>query len=283
MKQTIAIIHFNTPELTESCILSIRKHGCDWPIVVFDNSANITIPAGTDGNDPKEETTIKARPFKQKIKGVKVIDNTKGQIIDFEQFLSLYPDRNRQLGVWKSSVWGSAKHIVTIQKLWELLPDGFILVESDTLVKRDIRELWKEQYSFCGYVQRNQEGNKFKVPRILPMLCYMNVPKLTKEGARYFDPERCWGLKADANLRGNWFDTGACLLDDVLRMRPRLVGLHVDIRLFVEHYGGGSWKPDNLKAQAEWLKKNEALWKTEGEPKTIGKPATRKRTKSKSK
>jgi hypothetical protein len=66
-------------------------------------------------------------------------------------------------------------------------------------------------------------------------------------------------------------------------MRPRLKGLHVDIRLFVEHYGGGSWKPDNLKAQAEWLKKNEALWKTEGEPKTIGKPATRKRTKSKSK
>ena len=150
MKQTIAIIHFNTPELTEACILSIRKHGCDWPIVLFDNSADITIPAGTDGNGPKEETIIKARPFKQKMKGVKVIDNTKGQVIDFEQFLSLYPDRNRQLGVWKSSVWGSAKHIVTVQKLWELLPDGFILVESDTLVKRDITELWKEQYSFCG-------------------------------------------------------------------------------------------------------------------------------------
>jgi hypothetical protein len=193
-------------------------------------------------------------------------------------------------------VWGSAKHIVTVQKLWELLPDGFILVESDTLVKRDITELWKEQYSFCGYVQKNQNGNRFKVPRILPMLCYMNVPKLTKEGARYFDPERCWALKSDINDRSNWFDTGACLLDDVLRMRPRLKGLHVDIRLFVEHYGGGSWKPDNLKAQAEWLKKNEALWKTpslppRGEEKPTApaasekksKPATRKRTKSKSK
>lgn len=56
MKQTIAIIHFNTPELTEACILSIRKQGCDWPIVLFDNSADITIPAGTDGNGPKEET-----------------------------------------------------------------------------------------------------------------------------------------------------------------------------------------------------------------------------------
>ena len=260
MKQTIAIIHFNTPELTEACILSIRKQGCQWPVVVFDNSADITAPAGTNGNDPKEDTIIKARPFRLKMKGVKVIDNTKGQVIDFEQFLSLYPDRNPQLGVYKSSVWGSAKHIVTVQKLWELLPDGFILVESDTLVKRDITELWKEQYSFCGYVQRNQNGNRFKVPRILPMLCYMNVPKLTKEGARYFDPDRCWGLKADANLRGNWFDTGACLLDDVLRMRPRLKGLHVDIRLFIEHYGGGSWHQGDLQRQSAWLKQHEALW-----------------------
>ena len=260
MKQTIAIIHFNTPELTEACILSIRKQGIDWPVVVFDNSADITAPAGTNGNDPKEDTIIKARPFRLKMKGVKVIDNTKGQVIDFEQFLSLYPDRNPQLGVYKSSVWGSAKHIMTVQKLWELLPDGFILVESDTLVKRDITELWKEQYSFCGYVQRNQEGNRFKVPRILPMLCYMNVPKLTKEGARYFDPDRCWGLKADANQRGNWFDTGACLLDDVLRMRPRLKGLHVDIRLFIEHYGGGSWHQGDLQRQSAWLKQHEALW-----------------------
>ena len=181
--------------------------------------------------------------------------------------------------MYKSSVWGSAKHIVTVQKLWELLPDGFILVESDTLVKRDITELWKEQYSFCGYVQRNQHGNRFKVPRILPMLCYMNVPKLTKEGAQYFDPDRCWGLKADANLRGNWFDTGACLLDDVLRMRPRLKGLHVDIRLFIEHYGGGSWHQGDLQRQSAWLKQHEALWVTE-QP---SKPRTTKRTNSKKK
>ena len=273
MKQTIAIIHFNTPELTEACILSIRKQGIDWPVVVFDNSADITAPAGTNGNDPKEDTIIKARPFRQKMRGVKVIDNTKGQVIDFEQFLSLYPDRNPQLGVYKSSVWGSAKHIMTVQKLWELLPDGFILVESDTLVKRDITELWKEQYSFCGYVQKNQQGNRFKVPRILPMLCYMNVPKLTKEGARYFDPDRCWGLKADANLRGNWFDTGACLLDDVLRMRPRLKGLHVDIRLFIEHYGGGSWHQGDLQRQSAWLKQNEALWVIESDDHAVTQPA----------
>ena len=37
-RQTIAIVHYNTPELTEACIMSIRKTGCQWPVVVFDNS-----------------------------------------------------------------------------------------------------------------------------------------------------------------------------------------------------------------------------------------------------
>ena len=272
-KKTIAIIHFNTPELTEACILSIRKHGCDWPIVVFDNSADITIPAGTNGNDPKEETTIKARPFKQKMKGVKVIDNTKGQVIDFVQFLSLYPDRNRQLGVWKSSVWGSAKHIVTVQKLWELLPDGFILVESDVLIKADIRQMWREEYSFTAYVQRQQRGNKFGMGRILPMLCYLNVPKFKAEGVRYFDPDRSWMLHPDENDRRNWYDTGASLLEDVLTHRPHLKGLHVDIRPMVEHLGGASYR--TLKGQAEWLTQHRALWETESKPKTT------KRTNSK--
>jgi hypothetical protein len=98
------------------------------------------------------------------------------------------------------------------------------------------------------------------VPRIMPMLCWMNVPMLTREGARYFDPDRCWGLKADRNDRGNWMDTGACLLDEVLKKRPRLKGLHVDIRLFVEHYGGGSWKQDNLNAQMAWINSHRHLW-----------------------
>ena len=180
MKRTIAIINFNTPELTEACILSIRRQGIDWPIVVFDNSMDVTWPAG----EGMPERTLEAHPFSRKMKGVKVIDNTKGHVIDFEQFLSLYPDRNRQLGVWKSSVWGSAKHIVTVQKLWELLPDGFILVESDVLVKADITELWREEYSFCAYVQRQQRGNRFNIGRILPMLCYLNGPKFRAAGVR---------------------------------------------------------------------------------------------------
>ena len=253
MKQkTIAIIHFNTPELTEAGIKSLRKHGGeDYRVIVFDNSATLTLPDGK---------VIQARPFTAKMDGVEVIDNTRGQVIDFDKFLAEYPDRNPSVGIYKSSVWGSAKHIVTVQKLWELLPEGFVLMESDILLKKPIDEFFREEYSFVGFVQQHQKGNPFDVPRIMPMLCWMNVPMLTREGARYFDPDRCWGLKADRNDRGNWMDTGACLLDEVLTKRPRLKGLNVDIRLFAEHYGGGSWKQDNLNAQMAWINSHRQLW-----------------------
>ena len=253
MKQkTIAIIHFNTPELTEAGIRSLRKHGGeDYRVIVFDNSATLTLPDGK---------VIQARPFTAKLDGVEVIDNTRGQVIDFDKFLAEYPDRNPSVGIYQSSVWGSAKHIVTVQKLWELLPEGFVLMESDILIKKPIDEFFRDEYSFAGFVQKHQKGNPFDVPRIMPMLCWMNVPMLTREGARYFDPDRCWGLKADRNDRGNWMDTGACLLDEVLKKRPRLKGLHVDIRLFVEHYGGGSWKQDNLNAQMAWINSHRHLW-----------------------
>jgi len=251
-QKTVAIIHFNTPELTEAGIKSLRKHGGeDYRVVVFDNSATLTLPDGK---------VIQARPFTIKMDGVEVIDNTRGQVIDFDKFLAEYPDRNPSVGIYQSSVWGSAKHIVTVQKLWELLPEGFVLMESDILLKKPIDEFFREEYSFVGFVQKHQKGNPFDVPRIMPMLCWMNVPMLTREGARYFDPDRCWGLKADRNDRGNWMDTGACLLDEVLKKRPRLKGLHVDIRLFVEHYGGGSWKQDNLNAQMAWINSHRHLW-----------------------
>ena len=271
MKQTIAIIHFNTPELTEACILSIRKQGCEWPVLVFDNSRDVTFPSG-EGMAARE---LMARPFTKKMKGVKVIDNTKGQQVDFEKALQAFPDKHAPHA--EVNGWGSDRHMMTVQKLLELLPDGFILVESDILVKADISTLWREEYSFCGYVQKQQRGNRFGRGRILPMLCYFNVPKFRAEGVNYFDPDRSWMLHKGEDNPKNWYDTGASLLEDVLAHRPRLKGLHVDIRPMVVHLGGSSYKTISLKEQAEWLKANEALWKVE----KAGKPATAKRANSK--
>jgi hypothetical protein len=165
--------------------------------------------------------------------------------------------------------------MMTVDKLFDLLPDGFLLVESDVLIKADIRQMWREEYSFTAYVQKQQRGNKFGMGRILPMLCYLNVPKFKAEGVRYFDPSRAWMLYPDENDRRNWYDTGASLLEDVLSHRPRLKGLHVDIRPMVEHLGGASYK--TLKGQAEWLNKHADLWQGE----RLGKPKATRRTNKK--
>ena len=245
-KKTIAIINYNTPELTEACILSIRKQGGkDYRVVVFDNSNE--------------------RPFRIQMAGVEVIDNTRGQVVNFDERLKAFPDRDASIGCAKGCEYGSAKHMMTVQKLWELLPDGFVLVESDILLKRDIEEFFAPTYSVYGYWQKAQPHNPFNIGRMLPMLCWMNVPLLTKYGAKYFDPQRTYGLLPGGRKnRNNWYDTGAVLLEDIIKNRPNLKGRHCDIRDYVVHFGSGSWRNNNLKAQAEWLKQYRELWEPEG-------------------
>jgi hypothetical protein len=241
-KKTIAIINYNTPELTKAAILSVRKHGgADYNVVVFDNSTD--------------------RPFITCMRDVRVIDNTKGEIINFDEELEKFPQRDRSIGCAKGCEFGSAKHMMTVQKLWELIPEGFVLIESDILLKQNIDEFFDPGWSVVGYCQQSQPHNPFCIGRMLPMLCWMNVPLLTKFGARYFDPERTYGLLAGGHdNRNNWYDTGAVLLDDIMRHRPHLRGRHVDIRNYVEHYGSGSWANNNLYTQQQWLDAHRDLW-----------------------
>lgn len=251
-KKQVAIIHFNTPELTEAAILSLRKHGGeDYEVTVFDNS---TATTDEDGN------TIKARPFKKKMKGVARIDNTKGQVIDFDEFLAGYPDREAKYAAL--SDFGSAKHIRTIEELWVLLPDGFVLMESDILIKKDIDWMFDEDRAAVGKVQWKQRGNKFAIPRYLPHLLYMNVRKLRKAGVHFFDDKRCWALQKGENTRGNWYDTGASLLEDIRRGKPALVGRNVaSLTDYYDHYQGGSWRKNDVDHQKAWLKAREELYK----------------------
>ena len=244
MKQkTVAIIHFNTPELTMAAIGSLLKNGGGpFRVVVFDNSDQ--------------------RPF-EGATNVQVFDNTKGQIIDFDAELEKYPERDRSIGCAKGCEFGSVKHMMTVQKLWELLPQGFVLMESDILIKKNIDEFFREDYSVYGYCQKAQPHNPFNIGRMLPMLCWMNVPMLTREGAKYFDPTRTYGLLPGGRQnRNNWYDTGAVLLEDILTKRPRLKGYHRDIREFVEHYGSGSWKANDLNQQMAWLEAHKNLLPT---------------------
>ena len=245
-KKTVAIIHYNTPELTMAAIGSLLKNGGGpFRVVVFDNSDT--------------------RPF-EGATNVQVFDNTKGQIIDFDAELEKYPERDRSIGCAKGCEFGSVKHMMTVQKLWELLPQGFVLMESDVLIKKNIDEFFDEGYSVYGYCQKAQPHNPFGIGRMLPMLCWMNVPMLTREGAMYFDPTRTYGLLPGGRQnRNNWYDTGAVLLEDILTKRPRLKGYHRDIREFVEHYGSGSWAKNDLSQQMAWLEQHKNLLPTADE------------------
>ena len=256
IKKTVAIINFNTPELTEAAILSLKKHGGgEYRVVVFDNSAPST--------DRKTGEVFPARPFKvsgKMLGAVEVIDNTKGQVIDFDKELAKYPNKNAVIGCAKCNEWGSVKHMMTVQKLWELLPDGFVLMESDVLIKRSIDEFFNEGWSVYGYHQKHQPDNYYQIGRMLPMLCWLNVPMFRREGVNYFDPNRAFGLKPNYKDRTNWYDTGASLLEDIIKHRPRLRGWHVDIRNFLEHYGSASWKRNDVQSHRDWLNSHRDLW-----------------------
>ena len=132
-QRNIAIVHFNTPELTEACILSLRKHGGEnYQVYVLDNSADQII----DG------VVVKARPFTKRMKGVKVLNNRKGQIIDTRAELEKYTTKSEKAGCAKGCYFGSDVHMMCVQKLWELIPDGFVLLDSDVLIKQNIDWLW---------------------------------------------------------------------------------------------------------------------------------------------
>lgn len=239
----VAIIHYNTPELTHACIGSLLHNGglgTKLRVVLFDNSDE--------------------RPFPES-SGITVVDNTKGQVIDFNAELEKFPQRDRSIGCAKGCEFGSVKHMMTVQKLWELLPQGFILMESDVLITQSIADFVKPEYSFVGYCQKAQPHNPFQIGRILPMLCYMNVPLLTKYGARFYDPTRTYGLlPGGRGNKNNWYDTGAVLLEDIIAKRPNLKGLHQDIRPYVVHYGSASWQKNDKEAHLRWIESHSNLF-----------------------
>ena len=248
----VAIIHYNTPELTHGCIGSLIYNGGlsdRLRVVVFDNSDR--------------------EPFAG-ASGVTIIDNTKGQYIDFEKELAKFPDKDRSIGCAKGCEFGSVKHMMTVQKLWEMIPQGFILMESDIFIKKPIAEFVQHQYSFVGYAQQAQPHNPFGIGRVLPMLCYMNVPLLTKYGARYYDPARTYGLlPGGRENRQNWYDTGAVMLEDIIAKRPHLKGLHLDIRPYIDHYGSASWQNNDRPSHEQWLEARVSLLPSEEKRKEI--------------
>lgn len=226
----ILTVHYNTPLLVEALVKSIRKY-TNCKVHVFDNS---------------DET-----PFTRKMDGVEVIDNTKGQVFDFQALLKQFPDRKPGL----FSAFGSAMHTKSVDACFELLPHGFILMDSDILIKKDFTWIWDEEKAWVGEV-KNDGPKESYVERLLPFLCYINVPLCKKYDVRYFNGEWMWNLTA--KTPNKFYDTGAWFLRDTIE--KRMPNGKFVVSDYVEHFAHGSHEWLNLDAY-DWVMEHKELWK----------------------
>lgn len=226
----VAIVHYNTPELTAAAIRSLWKCTPGCRVTVLDNSDKRCFQA--------------AGPLGT----VNVIDNTKGQVIDFERWLGEFPDKSNGT----ENGYASAKHCYSVQWLIDHLDRPFILLDSDVLVVRDLRPIWREDLAFVARVSTNTRKYGVEIYRATPFLCFINVPMVKAAGVRYFNPQYMWDLsKQMPNMR---YDTGAWFLRDV--NAHGLPYQNADTMSMALHLRHGSWGTNDAM---EWLKKNEQL------------------------
>ncbi len=210
----ILIVNYNTQDITENCITSINRY-CENPnIYVWDNSDRLK--------------------FVNRFKNVTVLDNTAGQHIDFESWLDSFPYKHK----YTNNNYGSAKHCVSVQKFIDILRIPFILLDSDTVVKRDLSPLWDERYLFTGEID-NSTNHHINIPRLLPYCCFINVPVCISKGITYFNSEYMWKLTRKNPDR--FYDTGAWFLLSCIKAEPTLFKT-IHYTDYIDHLVGGSWK-----------------------------------------
>lgn len=230
----VAVVHYNTPKLTRAAILSLWKHTPGCRVMVFDNSNRLTIA------DCKEWDDLRQSPL------VTIIDNTRGQVIDFDKLLEQYP--KREFFDRNMSNFGSAKHTASVDWLFDHLPQGFLLMDSDILLMRDVMPLVDYNVAATGMLKPNA-----KVMRLLPLLCWINVPMLAQHGIRYFNGDKMWALSD--RYPNNRYDTGAWLLEEIRRCHLPLT--EVNIKEYCLHLGHASWKDKSAMA---WAREHKDLW-----------------------
>lgn len=246
----ILIVHYNTPYLTKHLVKSINKFTPGANVYIFDNSD--TAPFDATGFD-----------------NVTVFDNTKGQYINFNQWLLKYPNRNKSNG--RINGWGSAKHCISVEKCMSLINGNFILLDSDVLLKKDISCLWQPG---CIYVGEVITQPRSTIKRVLPYICFINSEACKKNGIHYFDEHRMHGLMHNKIIKAaDNYDTGAAFYVHCKSLPKK----EIKVEEYVEHYSGASWKEvKELKYRhklnpKEWIEVNFKYWGNEEDMKTRNK------------
>lgn len=224
----VAIVHYNTPELTAAAIRSLEKCTPGCKVTILDNSDK--------------------RPFTRKMKNVKVLNNRKGQLINFDKWLEEFPDKVQD----SPNAYGSAKHCYSIQWLIDHTDKPFILLDSDVLITKDLRALWKEDKAFVARVSTNTKRYGVSIFRATPFVCFINVPMIKEAGVKYYNPAYMWDLSQTMpNMR---YDVGAWFLEDV--KAHNLPFENADTISMALHFRHGSWGKEGWK---EWLEENKEL------------------------
>lgn len=245
----ICIVHFNTPKLTECLVRSINKFTPNSTIYIFDNS--------------------NLQPFTYKQDNIVYIDNTKGQIIDFDEWLKSIPTSRGSAGAHNK--WASAKHCYTIQKCIEMINEPFILLDSDVLVKKDLSELIDTSIAYAGESQK--QVGRSAIKRVLPYCLYFNPELLKEYNITFYNQKYCHGLNRGA--AGDNYDTGAWFYT-AAENAPHKVIKYSD---YVVHYGKGSWK--NMRSSARtFLEQNKKLWADESKEERLFLDYTKNETKA---
>lgn len=226
-------IHYNTPELTEALIKSLDKYVKKFTLYVFDNSDQ--------------------KPLVTDNKNVIILDNTKGQIFNLDTWLDKFPNKQQFLGA--TNRWGSARHIKSVDICFDLIPEGFILLDSDTLLEKNPKALWDETKVFSGQIDQIYAGEVIK--RVNPLLCYINVPMCKENNIRFCNEDYTWMITdKDPN---KWYDTGAWFYKACVD--ANLPFKEINRREYILHYGSASWNPKktDIEKQKEWLYKHRRV------------------------
>lgn len=246
-KRKVCIVHYNTPELLRACLLSFMKQGTEWHFVIFDNSNQrpVTMEMLSEWELTQTDSTFG------------IIDNTQGQIIDFDKELAKWPSK-RTDAERRTANFGSAKHMMSVDWLIWNTKEPFVLCDSDILLKRPVDDLYDESVTAIGFIDQGW-NNPHGIKRLWPMLCWINAPECRRLGIHYYDGSRCWGINSDHN-HGTWYDTGAAFLEDIRANKEATLRTFTDATERFEHLWSGSWNKDKEKEWQRWLNEHAGLW-----------------------
>ena len=133
-----------------------------------------------------------------------------------------------------------------------MMNSNFILLDSDVLLKRDVSELFDNNYVYISEILT--QGNKRK--RVAPFLCFINVQMCKQNNIKYFDERYMHGL---SNGTCDMYDTGGAFYINSQNYN------HKEIKVddYAIHYGHGSWTSNGYTYQFtpdEFFEKYKDCW-----------------------